>query len=512
MKKAGFCIVIACLLFLVPVSSPGAAPVHPPSIRALGAARTVGGSAYLIDAGYARLLVDFGSIPDEKRQTREEDRSFDPASIDYVLVTHAHIDHAGQIPALYRRGFRGRVIGTAATRALLRITLEQSLNIMEERGGVDYERADVERMFENYLAVPYDKEISPAAHLRIRLRDAGHILGSAMFELWIRDRNGPIKIVATGDMGSGIHPLLPQPAAIDAADYIIVESTYGPFRRAETDFGDFGREVRKTLLAGGSVLIPAFALDRTQKVLGILGQLKREGVISADVPVYADSRTAGAISRVYRRYRKNYNPDLLRRLNPGEDPLSFPGLRHVAGNVSLAAHETDGAAIFLTSSGMLDHGQAPRHLERMIGDQRNLLAIVGWQAPGTVGFDLQQGAATVRIPEERRRGESVSYRQRSVKMQVKTFGAFSSHADGCGMLRWLSRFSQTKKVIVVHGEEQNAAGLARAVGKNLGFPAIAPVRGDPIPLSSAASRTPRRLQGSPCQGIRTAGESAPPAD
>jgi len=516
MKKAGLMFIAACLLFFCsPASLPGADSESSPSIRFLGAARTIGGSAYLMDTGTLRLLVDFGAHPAEQTsRTKDQNRFFDPATIDYVLLTHAHADHAGRIPLLYRRGFRGRVIGTEATRTLLRITLDQSLAIMKEKSRADYDRADVERMLKNYLALPYGQKFSPTGSLSLRLRNAGHILGSAIFEIWIKDREGPIKIVAAGDLGNGVLSLLPPPATLDEGDYILVESTYGPYRREETDDHDFGNAVRKALLAGGSVLIPAFTLDRTQKVLYVLGRLKKAGVIPAAVPVYLDSRTAMAITQVYRRFRKEYHPDLLRRLTAKEDPLSFPGLRQVPGSEALNAHEAGRPAIFLTSSGMLDHGQAPRHLLRMIGDERNLLAIVGWQAPGTLGYDLQDGAGMVRIPvSEKRAGEPVvSYVERPVKMQVKTFGVFSNHADGCGILTWLAHFPRTRKVIVVHGEEENATGLARAVEENLGFPAVAPRIGDVIPLSSRAPLFPRRLKENPCQGIQKSTATVVPTD
>lgn len=514
MKKAGGCFLVACLLFFNPGVLLGTDVGSSPSIRFLGAARTIGGSAYLIDVGPLRLLVDFGAHLERAGRNSDEAWPFDPAAIDYVLLTHAHADHAGRIPLLYRRGFRGQVIGTEATRALLKITLDQSLAIMEERGAADYDRADVERMLKNYLAAPYGRTFSPTGSLSLRLQNAGHILGSAIFEIWIRDRSGPIKIVAAGDLGSDALSLLPPPAVLDEGDYILVESTYGPYRREEADDNAFGSAVQKTLLAGGSVLIPAFTLDRTQKVLYVLGRLKKAGIIPAAVPVYMDSRSAMAISRVYRQFRKAYHPDLLRRLTAQEDPLSFPGLRQVSGSEAQNAHDAGRPAIFLTSSGMLDHGQAPRHLLRMIGDERNLLAIVGWQAPGTLGYDLQRGAGMVRIPvSEKRAGESVvSHVEKPVKMRVKTFGVFSNHADGCGILTWLAHFPRTRKVIVVHGEEENAVGLARAVEENLGFPAVAPGLGDVIPLSSQAPLFPRRLKDNPCQGIQKSTATVVPTD
>lgn len=502
MKRAGFLLIVACLLFLCPAFSWTAGTNVLPSIRFLGAARTIGGSACLIDTGNLHLLIDFGAIPDEKNRDAQIDLPFDPALLDYILVTHAHMDHAGRIPLLFKKGFKGKVIGTDATRSLLKITLEQSRRILEERGLAGYSREDIEAMLNNYLAVPYDQKISPSPHLSLRLQNAGHILGSAMFELWLTDKKGPIKIIFMGDMGSGLIPLLPPPAAVVEGDYIIVESTYGPSRRDDKNYRDFGHALRKTILSGGSVLIPAFTLDRTQKVLYILGRLKKEGLIPADVPVYADSPSAAAITSVYRFYLKSDAPEANKQ-NIHDNPLFIPDLHQVSGRESLAAHERGYPAIYVTSSGMLDHGQAPRHLERMVGDERNLLAIVGWQAPGTLGEKLQKGAGTVRIPTGKsEQGMPDEFIERYVRMQVKSFSVFSGHADGCQILAWLSRFSKTKKVFVVHGEKDNTLGLARVIRENLGFAAEAPGPGDVLPLVSSDPDYSLKPKALPCKGLK----------
>jgi len=511
MMKAGNLLMIACLLFSSPFLWQVAGAEASSSISFLGAAQTIGGSAYLIEADHLRLLLDFGAIPDDNKREGNQDLAFDPALLDFVLLTHAHSDHAGRIPVLFRKGFKGRVIGTEATRALLRLTLEQTLKINEERGVAEYGREDIERTLTNYLAVPYDKKVFPSPGFGLRLHDAGHILGSAMMELWLKEGFHSFKIIATGDMGSGLLPMFPPPAIIDEGDYIIVESTYGPSKRQDTHEETFGLEVRKTLLSGGSVLIPAFTLDRTQRVLYVIGRLKKAGVIPADTPVYADSLSAASISRVYRSYGAYFRRPSETKPPSRDDFLIFPRLLEIRGPVSLAAHDRGLPAIFVTSSGMMDHGQAPRHLERMIDDSRNLLAIVGWQAPGTLGYDLQKGTKVVRIPVGEKGDVAVSV-ERSVKMRVKSFGVFGNHADGCGVLAWLAHFPKARKVMVVHGEKEGALDLAKLIRDNLGFPALAPALGDVVPLSTSDPDYPRRKNVLPCRGVSISRDFSFPAD
>lgn len=501
-RAAGLIVITACLIVWTSASLWGGEPADGPAIKFLGAARTAAGSAYLIDAGTYRLLIDFGAFPQGKTDQDLSPLPFDPASLDYVFITHAHADHAGRLPLLFRKGFKGRVIGTGATRDLLAITLEGALKIDRERDAAGYGEEEIQKILRHYWAVPYDQEVSVSPQLSFRLRNAGHILGAAMIELWIRGRKGPVKVVATGDMGRSVHVLLPPPAVITDADYILVESTYGPIKRGYEDYRAFGTAIGQTLRSGGSVLIPAFALDRTQKVLEVLGRLKAERVIPTQTPVYVDSPSAQAITQVYRTYNRDLIPPS-RQHNLHGANLDFPGLRLVKSRQSLAAHAKRQPAIFVTTSGMLDHGQAPRHLERMIGDKRHLLAIVSFQAPGTLGALLQQGAKTVKIPLASVPGEegAGAYEEKAVKMRVQTFELFSNHADGCDILTWLSHFPKTKHVLVVHGEEDHALGMVRAIRENLGFSASAPRIGDVYPLSPSAPDRPLASGVQPCHGL-----------
>jgi len=449
-----------------------------PSIRFLGAAQMVGGSCYLIDTGKARLLIDFGLFYGE-HEARNSVIDFDPATIDFVLLTHAHIDHAGRIPLLYRRGFKGKTIGTDATKTLCGAILKMSLELAKKEGKAVYDFDDYDRMMNHFMAVSYDQHLNLSSDVSVIFRNAGHIMGSSIIEIWIKGVDGTVKIVATGDMGNSHLPLLSNPDIVHEGDYILVESTAGTIRRKDAGFDTFGDEIKKTLKRGGSVLIPAFALDRTQRLLYIIGTLKGRGIIPPETPVYVDSFTAREITKIYRKYSNYFSLEVRAHLSSGETPLSFPNLYEIGSQDALAMHEHGQAAIYISASAMLDHANSPRHLEKMIDNPKNLLVIVGWQAPGTPGWKLQRGAKTIQIPiEEYADGTpNVRYVEKVVRMKVKTFDAFSYHADGCQILTWLSNFSRVKEVFVVHGDRKNSLDMAEMITQRLGFKASAPELG-----------------------------------
>lgn len=453
-----------------------------PYIQFLGAAQMVGGSCYLIDTGKTRFLVDFGLFYGADHQEKNRVIDFDPASIDFVLLTHAHIDHSGRIPMLYARGFRGKVFGTDATKSIAGVMLEMSLRVGEEPGVSIYGWKDYGNAMNNFVSVPYDHVTGITDDVSVRFRDAGHILGSSIIELWIRTKGGTVKVVAAGDMGPGSTPLLRDPAVVPDGDYFLVESTYGSSRRGNQDYRAFGRDIQSTLNEGGSVLAPAFVLEKTQKLIYVIGQLKREGIVAKDVPVYADSATGHEITKIYRKYTQYYNADAASILSETGDPLSFPFLFEVSGKTALKQHDSgrSGPAVYLTSSGMLDHANAPKHLEKMIENPKNLLAIVGWQAPDSLGRKLQDGATRVEIPiEDNIEGKiQTAYVEKPVKIKVRKYSSFSSHADGCYTLKWLSHVPKSKEVYVVHGEMESTIALRNAITAKLGFKAVAPSLGD----------------------------------
>jgi metallo-beta-lactamase family protein len=504
-KKTQYKIFILCL-FLISFSLSATLCFSQsgfPSIRFLGAAQMVGGSCYLIDTGKTRMLIDFGRFYG-KHEERNSVIDFDAAKIDFVLITHAHIDHAGRIPLHYKKGFKGKTIGTDATKSLSGIILEMSLGLAEKQGESIYDYGDYTRMMDNFMVVPLNQILNLNSEVSVRFRNAGHILGSSIIELWIQGKDQTIKIVATGDLGNESMLLLKGPDIVHEGDYILVESTAGAVRRADADFTQFGKEIRKTLKMGGSILIPAFVLDRTQSVLYIIGKLKRQGIIPQETPVYVDSGTAQKITDIYRKYGDYFHPEASKHVRADKDLFTFPHLYEMISGDALMMHNRGQPAIYISSSAMLDHANAPKHLERMIEDPKNLLAIVGWQAPDTPGWKLQKGAKYIWIPlESYVDGKlDVKYAEKSVKMRVKTFGMFSYHADGCQILRWLSNFSEVKEVFVVHGESSNAVDLAEIITERLGFKASAPELGAISHLSANAKKYANKRIPDLCSGMR----------
>jgi len=294
---------VILLLLILPFQAPAGT-----SLQFLGAARTVGGSACLLETGKSRILIDFGLFMNPGDRLLNNLLPLDPSSIDYVLLTHAHSDHGGRIPLLYKNGFRGKIVATGATKTLTRLLLGASLDYRDRGTDPLFGSRDIEAMMNDFISLAYDRNFDLTPDISVRFRNAGHILGSAMIEVWCKEGEKSIKIVFSGDMGNASIPLIKAPYDIRKGDYVIVEATYGTAQRGKDKTGKFGAEIHRTLQAGGSVLIPAFTLDRTQKVLFMLGRLKREGIIPMPTPVYADSGMAKRITRIYERYGGHMHP------------------------------------------------------------------------------------------------------------------------------------------------------------------------------------------------------------
>lgn len=478
-----------------------------PSIRFLGAAQMIGGSCYLIDTGKTRLLVDFGLFYGPEQKERNSAVAFDPAAIDFVLLTHSHADHAGRIPLLYRKGFKGRTVGTDATKKLSAVMLEMNVSVAENQGTVLYDADDMKQVMHHFMVIPYDKTVQLNDEISVRFSNAGHILGSSIIEILIKNSAGTISVVAAGDLGNSHLPLLKAPDILHDGDYILVDATAAMIARNDADFDNFGTDIQKTLKMGGSVLIPAFVLDRTQRLLYIIGKLKQKGTIPMDTPVYVDSPTARKITKIYRNHNRDFRSETQGPASSRTDLLSFPHLYEISSRNALKMHEQGRPAIYITSSAMLDHGNSPRHLEKMIENPKDLLAIVAWQAPGTPGWKLQKGAKKISLPVafDRRGSIGVNYVEKSVKMRIRTYDMFSYHADGCQILTWLSNFSKVKEVFVVHGEKENTVHFATMISKRLGFRASAPEPGDRFYLSGKARDYELKKTPALCFGIEASG-------
>lgn len=462
----------------------------------LGGAGTVTGSSFLLETGDVKLLVDCGLFQGgrEIRERNWRPFAFSPADIDYVVLTHAHIDHSGLLPRLCREGFRGRIIATRASVDLARIMLPDSAHIQEseaewrnrkrERAGLPlepplYTVADAEAVLPHFLGVNYDEIISLTSTVKIRLRDAGHILGSAILEVWVSNTED-FKIVFSGDLGNSGQPLIRDPALIEAADYLVLEATYGsrlhPPREERRP--ELARIIRETTSRGGNVVIPAFAIERTQDLLYDLSSLFASGEIPVQVPVFVDSPLATKATEVFIRHPGYYDQETWQVLSQGREPLSFPNLKFVrTAEESKALNATAKGSIIISASGMCDAGRIKHHLKHNLWRPEAGIVLVGYQAEGTLGRQLLEGAKKVRIF-----GEEVA-----VKARVFNLSAYSAHADQAGLVRWVSAFEQKPQVVfLVHGEEEALGTLANLLRERLDLAVHVPAWGEKVELTGGA--------------------------
>jgi len=485
-----------------------------PYIQFLGAAQSIGGSAILLDTGKTRFLIDYGLFYDKEDQQKNLLVVDNPAKLKFVLLTHAHIDHSGRLPLLYKKGFKGQVVGTDATKDVTGRMLDMSLGISETQGTKLFERSDLNQMMERFATVEYGKIVSLSPDVEVRFNEAGHILGSSIIEIWIKQGKQKLKLVTSGDIGGNNIPILRDHAKITDADYVIIEATYGDRAKGPIDYKNFEKDISSTLNRGGSILIPAFVLEKTQKVIAILCDMKRRGIIPSHIPIYADSSTAHDITSIYRSYTKYYDKEAKALIAKGQHPLSCDGLCELSGKESITTHINQKPAIYLCSSGMLERAYSPKHLKAMISNPKNLLAIVGWQAPGTPGRKLQEGAKTIEIPIENWvNGKVVTETfTMPVIMKVKKYDVFSSHADGCEILGWLTDFKTIGQVFVVHGECNIAIGLAERITNNLGVPALAPAQNYIETLRFKKNKTSIKKTSGMCKGMNHNTSQAGQAD
>lgn len=455
---------------------------EPPSLRFLGGTGTVTGSRFLVSAGGHRVLVDCGLFQGRKelRLRNWEPFPTDPAGIDAVVLTHAHVDHVGYLPALVRAGFRGRVFATRGTAALSTIVLPDSGRLHEEdadyanRKGYSkhepalplYTEADAKEALTRFEVVPFGAQVEVAPGMRAAFHPAGHILGAASVELAL-DGAQPRRLLVSGDLGRPDHPVLVGPAAPPEADAVLVESTYGDRRHAAPEEAEpqLAAIVSRTAARGGVVVIPAFAVDRTEVVLHTLADLVAAGRIP-DLPVYVDSPMALAALEVYRLAIaagwEEVRPQLRGAKSRFED-LALRPVRSVAESREVQAQH--GPFVVVSASGMATGGRVLHHLRARLPDARNSVALVGYQVPGTRGWRLLRGEPAVKM----------FGRYVPVKAEVCALGGFSVHADADELLAWLGRAPRAPEIsFVVHGEPEAAATLARRIHGELERPAVVP--------------------------------------
>ncbi len=463
------------------------------SIRFLGAAGTVTGSRYLVRHGSARVLVDAGLFqgPKELRLRNRAPWPFAPADLSAVVLTHAHIDHIGALPLLVRDGFAGRAHCTAASRDLAALLLPDSGRLQEEearfanRKGYSKHAPNALPLYTEEDAVAALRQLSPAAYgerrevapgVSVRFHRAGHILGSAIVEMELaapRPGGAPFRILFSGDLGRYGAPILPDPSRGLPADVLLVESTYGGKRHDEASPREALRdEVLRAAKQRGALLVPAFAIGRTQEILFTLRALEESGEIPA-LPVFVDSPMAVDATPIFLAHREDHDPEMARLLAEGDSPLRPAKVTFARSpDQSKAINAVSGPCIILSASGMATGGRVLHHLQQRLPDPRTTVLLVGYQAQGTRGWSLQNGARTLRM-----HGEDVP-----VNARVATIGGFSAHADEAEIQRWLATFpSPPARTFLVHGEPPAlAASLERM--QRLGWPAHVPAHLEEVQL------------------------------
>ncbi|NLK50845.1 MAG: MBL fold metallo-hydrolase [Syntrophomonadaceae bacterium] len=453
-------------------------------VQFLGATRTVTGSCYLIETQKSRFLIDCGMFQGSKALKERNYASFlfDPAQIDFVLLTHAHIDHSGMIPKLYRYGFRGPIYCTAATADLCGIMLPDSAHIQEmevERKNRKFKRAgkplitpiykveDAEGCLQQFRRISYGETLTISPEITVRFQDAGHILGSSLIEIWIHEQDQETKLVFSGDVGNYNRPLMKDPTIIESADYLFLECTYGDRMHKEkhNNEEEFRNIIVNTLGRGGNVVIPAFAVERTQDLIYTLSTFVREKSIPP-VPIIIDSPLAIRATEVFRRHLVEMNGETQDMINSGHNPFEIPGLTYsMSAEESRALNDLKGGAIIISASGMADAGRIKHHLKHNLWRPQSSVVFVGYQAEGTLGRRLLDGEKMVRI-----HGEEVM-----VQAEICNLEGFSGHSDRENLLRWVKRFRVGPGCIfLVHGEEAACEELAQRITQDTKIPTYIP--------------------------------------
>ena len=467
-------------------------------ITFLGATKTVTGSNFLVEGAGKRFLVDCGLFQGKATEELEnsEPFEFDINSIDFMLLTHAHIDHSGRIPKLYKDGFRKNVIATKATCDLCSIMLPDSGHIQEmeiewtnkkrKRKGEEpleplYTAEEAARSLELFRAVKYDEVIEIDENIHARFNDAGHMLGSATIEVWINENGKEEKIVFSGDLGNNDIPLLSEPTMIEDADYLVMESTYGSRMHMRNDDKAelFLNIVSETLERGGTVVIPSFAVGRTQEILFEINKLKdkrddedfkKKYEELMRVPVYVDSPLAISATEVFEDNMELFDEETQKYISEGNNPLEFPGLKFTRTvEESKALNESDESCIIISASGMCDVGRIKHHLKHNIWNPLNTILFVGYQAPGTLGYSIVNGAKKVKLFGE----------EMAVNAQIEYIEGYSGHADQEGLLNFIYSFiKKPKHIFLVHGEPEGQEVLRSKIMERTNLPVTIPSFGE----------------------------------
>lgn len=455
-------------------------------LKFLGAAQNVTGSRHLMEANGTRILVDCGLYQERQLRARNWDPFLIPAeSIDAVLLTHAHLDHCGFLPKLVREGFKGKIYCTAATAEIAKIILLDSAHLQEEDAEYKHRRheregrkgpypevplyttADAEACFPLFSPVRYREAIQVGNGLEATFYDAGHILGSSIIRAKVRQDGQERIILFSGDIGRPDRPIVCDPTVFDKADYVLIESTYG--NRVHKDTEDIkkliGNVINSTKKAGGNIIIPSFALERSQEVLYYINELLLENIIPR-LMVFLDSPMAARVTRVFQHHPELFDEEMTEFVKQHESPFNLPGLKVVSSSEeSKTINHIKGTVIVIAGSGMCTGGRIKHHLVNNITRPESTIMFVGYQAVGTLGRQIVDGARKVRILGQKYK----------VKAKVVRIQGFSAHADRDELLNWLKELQAAPRgVFVVHGEAESARAFGNYVRKKTGWEVTVP--------------------------------------
>ncbi len=454
-------------------------------LKFLGGTRTVTGSCFKIECNDLKFLVDCGLYQGE--DSEEINRAafeFSPEEIDYIFITHSHMDHSGMLPRIVKEGFRGRIITTSATKDLLEIMLYDSAQVQEhdsawltkkaERAGRPpvyplYTSNDVKNVMPLIDVVPYDKIFHLGHGIKYQFLDAGHILGSGTLEIWFQDKEEEKKIVFSGDIGKKANPIIRDPSAPIEADYIVMESTYGNrnHKPINESIDELVNAIKATFKKGGNVYIPAFAVGRTQDLLYILNNLVKEKRLFR-MNVYLDSPLAEEATKVYLAHPECFDEEALKFFQ-SNDPNSSVKLHFVQTvQESMALNKIKSGVIVIAGSGMCEGGRIRHHLKHNLWRRECSIVFVGFQSRGTLGRKIVDGLKVVDIL-----GEEIA-----VNAKIYTINGFSAHADQTELLQWLGCFKNSPEVFIVHGEEETSILFGEVVREKFGFKVNIPLKGE----------------------------------
>jgi metallo-beta-lactamase family protein len=478
-------------------------------ITFLGATKTVTGSNFLVEAAGKKFLVDCGMYQGKATQEKENEAPFlfNIDEIDFMLLTHAHIDHSGRIPKLYKEGYKNPIIATKATCDLCTIMLPDSGHIQkmeiqwknkkrkrESKKELEalYTAEEAIQSLELFKRVEYDEIIEIDENIKVRFNDAGHMLGSSIIEIWVTQENKTEKIVFTGDLGNNDIPLLSSPTMIESADYLVMESTYGSrlHMRNDSKAELFLDIVSQTIENGGTVVIPSFAVGRTQEIVYELNKLKERREDEdfkkkykelMSIPVFVDSPLAISATEIFRENADLFDEEVKQAMQKGDNPLEFAGLQFTkTAEESKALNESNEPAIIISASGMCEVGRIKHHLKHNLWNPKNTILFVGYQAAGTLGSRLVEGEKKVKIF-----GEEIA-----VNARIEYIEGYSGHADQEWLLNFIYSFiKKPKHIFLVHGEQEAQNVLKQKIIENTQIPVTIPDFGQTYELNEKIELT-----------------------